>query len=238
MSLRELVRIGSIGPQTLMSANQQDWTPVRESQSLTFDPPTPLQVPIAPRQEIPARANAWNFIATCVVAVVVIFVIGWASTPHETQPFHSSVVGSAPNKDLQVADRTFQYWKQVSGIFREAAAASGGTSAFRSCAAAVESLPTAGVDPDAVNCALGFTALLKECADLVQSENDPSATADQMLSAFYGGWSGDFQPLVRDLESRNEAHRALAAHVKNAEQQLIQTRAILSSRYGVEFPSL
>jgi hypothetical protein len=99
-------------------------------------------------------------------------------------------------------------------------------------------LQTAGVEPDAINCALRAAALLKECADLVESENDPSVKAGEFLTGFYGGWTGDFQPLMHEVEGRNDSHKALFSHLKNVQQQAIQTRAILSSRYGVEFPAL
>jgi hypothetical protein len=235
--LEELIRIGSIGPQTPVSTNQADWNAGENVPCLTLSSTRSPETSVAPTHEVPVRASARNLIAAATAAVVVLFVIGWASTPHETQS-RPSTSGSPSQQVLQAADRTYQYWRQVSGIFKAAAAAPNGVATFRSSAAAVDELPTAGVDPDAVNCALGFAALLKECADVVQSDNDPAGTADQMLRAFYGGWSGDFQPLVRDLESRNDAHKALSGHVKSVEQQLVQTRAILGSRYGVEFPSL
>jgi hypothetical protein len=72
----------------------------------------------------------------------------------------------------------------------------------------------------------------------VESDNDPSEKVGQFLRGFYGGWSGDFQPLVHELENKNDAHKALVSQAKIAQQQMTQTRAMLSSRYGTEFPPL
>jgi hypothetical protein len=235
---RELASNGSIVPDTAVSPDQQAWTPARTVEGLTFPPAPPPVGPVRTSRRTAARRNAmWTLVVLGSVVLLVTFLLMLVDTPSASQPSHSSTGALTPEQ--QTANRTYLYWRQVSGILKTAAGtASTGVSTFRSTAASVDGLPTAGVDPDAISCALGFAALLKECADLVESENDPSTTAGEFVRGFYGGWSGDFQPLIHELEGRNDAHKALASHVKSAEQQLIQTRAILSSRYGVEFPAL
>jgi GYF domain 2 len=234
----ELARRGSIGPQTAVSPDQSNWAPARSVESLAFPPaPSPV-LPTPPMQpDVRPQPAIWKVVAACAIALVVVIVVVKATMPPEPTWFQPPAATSPPTGPSEAATRTLQYWGRVSAIFKTAAA-SPGVSAFRSSATLVDSLPTQGIDPDAINCALSVSGLLKECADLVESENDPSEKVGQFLTGFYSGWSGDFQPVVHDLESRSDAHKALASHAKNAQQQMVQTRAILSSRYGIEFPPL
>jgi hypothetical protein len=239
---RELVLSGSIAPQTQVSPNQLNWTPAAQVQGLSFpSAPPPPPLPIGPGRDPLAQLininTLWKVIALSAFALLTIFVAVQMATPPSSQPSQASTGLSASPQQRAAANRTYVYWRQVSGIVKAAAAAPAGATTFRSTATSIEGLPTSGIDLDAVNCALGFATVLKEAANLIESENDPSATADQMLRAFYGGWSGDFQPLVHDLEGRSDAHKILGSHVKSVEQQMIHTRAVLSSRYGVEFPA-
>jgi GYF domain 2 len=222
----ELARTGSVGPQTAVSPDQLTWIQARTVQGLIFAPTQPPMLPIQASRRTVAKRNArWTLVVLGAVVVVVILIVLVANTGALTQ-------------ESQNVNRTYQYWNQVSAVFKSASGTPPGVSTFRFVAASVEKLPTVGVDPEAINCALSVTGVLKECADLMESENDPSENAGQFLRGFYGGWSGDFQPLLHELESKNDRHKALASHAKTAQQQMIQTRAMLSSRYGVEFPPL
>jgi len=116
--LKELIRIGSIVPQTSVSTNQRDWIRAGESPSLTFDSATPFEVPTIPTRQTPAAPRVWHLIAASAVVLLVIFVIVRAGTTPETLRSLPPTAGSASTHNLQAADRTYQYWKQVSGIFR------------------------------------------------------------------------------------------------------------------------
>jgi GYF domain 2 len=235
--LVDLSRNGNIGSQVLVSIDQLNWNPAGSLQGLGFAS-TPPPLP-AFRASVPHPSVIWKLVACVAAGLLAIFVIVRAATPPEVQPFQPSADSSRPLLEARAANRAYQYWIKVSAILKTGSTnASAGVSALRVAAASVEGLPTAGVDPEAINAALAFAAVLTECADLVDSENNPSDQASEFVAGFYGGWSGDFQPLVHRLESKTEAHKTVASHIRGVHDQAIKTRAILSSRYGIEFPPL
>jgi hypothetical protein len=245
--LNELAIKGNISPETPVSIDRETWAAIGTISGLAtrFLGAVSASVPPATTRGAGSNIVGWAFLLGFILWCVV------STLPGKKQPApQSSTVVDASSKSQvhtttapqsQIAKRTCEYWLQVGGIMSQTSPTkdmAANIAAFRSFAGSIERLPTAGTDPDAVRWALELASVLRECAVTIESQNDPSNQADDVVRGFYAGWSGDFQPLMREWESRSEKSKAVAGHFKAVQQHAVETRALLSSRYGVEFPRL
>ena len=95
----------------------------------------------------------------------------------------------------------------------------------------IRDLATADVDPDAVQCGNDVATVLGNVADFIEQSNNPAL----LVEAFVRGAAGD--PFGTTAEAL-DAQSAVGQQVKQVQTELANARAILSSRYGVEFPPL
>jgi hypothetical protein len=95
----------------------------------------------------------------------------------------------------------------------------------------IRGFPTVDVDPDAVQCGNDVATVFENLADYIEQSNNPGV----FVEAFLRGASGDlFGPTLNALD----ANSAMSQQLKQVQTEVDNARAILSSRYGVEFPRI
>jgi hypothetical protein len=132
--------------------------------------------------------------------------------------------------------RTYDYWTRVSRVLQtvknyQAGGDESPVAACRNAVASIENLPTAGVDPEAVKTCLSVAALFKAKADVSDAITSPAF----LMEAFIRGADGD--PFGASMDGFY-ADNAVNERYKIVREQVVRTRALLSSRYGREFPPL
>jgi hypothetical protein len=228
--LADLADKRSITRDTPVSPDGQRWIVAGSIQGLEFPQSNPPAVPsLAVRWSIDRIAwpRGWGrnqrVAAGIGIALAVIILIAFART-----------IVSPSNA---TGDRTFDYWTHVRSALQSAAKtfrAEDSEAAVESCrkiAESIEALPTAGVDQDAVTAGLALAALFKAKADVDETISSPAF----LMQAFIRGANGD--PFGASLDGLN-ANNAVNQRSKLVREKMRQTRAILSSRYGREFPPI
>jgi hypothetical protein len=158
-------------------------------------------------------------------------VAGVSQSPTTEEP-----VSALPTRQEILAEGTVRYWQALGAVVAEDPTRTTTTSeamvtTIRQMAAQIRAIPTSAVDPDAVQCGLDVACALKDVADQVEANNSPAV----LVEAFFRGLVGD--PFGKGAEML-EAQSALQGRCQQVQTNLDNTRAILSSRYGVEFPPI
>jgi len=228
--LADLADKRSITQATPVSPDKRMWIAAGSIQGLEFPqsnaPPFPT---LAVRWSIDRIAwpKSWDrnrrVAAGIGIALAVIILIAFART--------------IVSPSYAAGDRTFDYWTHVRSALQSAAKtfrAEDSEAAVESCrkiAESIEALPTAGVDQDAVTAGLALAALFKAKADVDETISSPAF----LMQAFIRGANGD--PFGASLDGLN-ANNAVNQRSKLVREKMRQTRSILSSRYGREFPPI
>jgi len=161
--------------------------------------------------------------------------------------FHSEGPNAAPiGQDMQprsqmpainpAAQATFAYWLRINEAFQPLAKlnsqqASAASQLFGQVAAQLKGIPTLGVDLDAVDCALTLARAFDAMATFLESSNSPA----MLLDAFIRGYQGDTLGIYNEL---SVANRQVGELMRGAANRCDEVRALLTARYGVEFPRL
>lgn len=135
-----------------------------------------------------------------------------------------------------VAQKTLAYSRRIEAAMTSISPAEKQTlqaiiAAFRRAAGQIRTLGAVDVDPNAVQCGNDVATVLGNIADFSEQSNNPGV----LIESFLRGLAGD--PFGKTAELL-EAQSALAQQLKQVHTEVDNTRAILSSRYGIEFPSL
>jgi hypothetical protein len=151
-------------------------------------------------------------------------------------PTTEEPVPALPTRQEILAEGTLRYWQALRAVVAEDPTrtrtdAEAMVTRIRQMAAQIRAIPTSDVDPDAVQCGLDAACALKDVADQVEANNSPAV----LVEAFLRGLGGD--PFGKGAEML-EAQSALQGQCRRVQTRLDNTRAILSSRYGVEFPPI
>ena len=134
------------------------------------------------------------------------------------------------------AQKTLAYWRAMGDATTRALRSDNRTpqavvAAIRQAVGQIRALPAVDVDPDAVQCANDVAVVLGNLADFIERSNNP----DVLVESFFRGMAGDpFGTMTEALDAQS----ALGQQLKQVQNELDNTRAILSSRHGVEFPRL
>ncbi len=91
-------------------------------------------------------------------------------------------------------------------------------------------MPTLNVDPQAVELGLTTASLLTRMADHAQFQQ----SRELVLESFIRGLNGDPFGASQELQQK---HRALGQELQQLQEKMVRTRAELTERYQVEFPS-
>ena len=94
----------------------------------------------------------------------------------------------------------------------------------------VDTLPTRGVDEDAINCIQDLSAFMRHSVQYNEESNRGASIEDILLIV-----KGEALGRATDLQSEK---RAISKQLQDAMSKASRTRGILSSRYNIEFPSL
>ena len=134
------------------------------------------------------------------------------------------------------AQKTLAYWRATGDATNRALQADQRSpqaviAGIRQAVGQIRSLPAVDVDPDAIQCGNDVATVLGNLADFTEQSNNPGL----LVESFLRGMAGD--PLGTLAEQLN-AQSALGQQLKQVQTELDNARAILSSRYGVEFPRL
>lgn len=136
----------------------------------------------------------------------------------------------------ETAIRTYNYWcaaKQIifetESSFTRNATEAQKVSAAESMVSRIRALPAVGVDPEAIVC-------LQDFADAGQNATEQKkqhSSGQFFVEGFARIAAGD--PIGLPLQEMEE-HKASMQQIQNAMGAISKTRALLSSRYNVEFP--
>jgi hypothetical protein len=239
--LRDLAQRGGLRSDTPVSQDRTRWATAASVEGIVFPPPPPQASPAGERPAAAGsqRAPAWLWAGMALGAMgllvcgglLVAIVAGVSQPPAAEEP-----VSGMPTRQQILAEGTLRYWQALGAVVAEdptktSTESEAMVTRIRQMAAQVRAIPTSEVDPDAVQCGLDVACALKDFADLVEANNSPVV----LVEAFLRGLGGD--PLGKGAEML-EAQSALQGQCQQVQTRLDNTRAILSSRYGVEFPPI
>jgi hypothetical protein len=229
--LQDLADHRSITQRTPLSPDGNTWTTGGAVRGLSFPVDSPPPPP--PRPPVPGgrtriediltrlRSDRKALIASAIIAALLLIVL----------------VAAASRSSNGTADRTYEYWSQVRQTIQAGAKIAktdqgpSTSERCRSIAAAINNLPTAGVDEEAVRACLSAAALFDRRAEINEAITSPAF----LFEVFVREANGD--PFGASLDALS-ADSALKQRVTVVREQLTRTRALLSSRYGREFPPL
>lgn len=257
--LRKLVGEGVVTPETPVSRDGHNFENASKLLGATFHARPPKTAPPHSSASFPRRRDAnpgprpgdqrRTIIAMIAVAVTVVllpiilvammaFVRGYRSVaePPVAPVSNEPQVSEEYLIQQRQAQRTLEFWNALRVAGGEVAACTDDdpsvmSDALRECATRIAALPTADVDPDAVQCGVDFAIVLQNMADHIQRSNDPT----MLIESFIRGAAGD--PFGTSAELM-EAQSDIVKQLQHVREQAVRTRAVLSSRYGVEFPPL
>jgi len=182
------------------------------------------------------RKPAWvvGFGIIACVLLVVTCAISNSETPNTAGRQTSPTLPQTMTREQIVAQKTLAYWRGIAAVEVFSSPAERRTpqaiiAAFRRAAEQIRVLGTVDVDTDAVRCGNDVATLFVNVADNIEHSNSP----DMWVEAFLRGLSGDlFGPTLDSLD----ANSAISQQAKQVQTEVENARAILSSRYRVEFP--
>lgn len=102
---------------------------------------------------------------------------------------------------------------------------------FAAVATRLESLPAVNVDTDLVQFVLSLAALLRESSLHAQRQSDPNLFFEAVMRGANGDPFGTYNDQLRD-------QKALLQRWAEMESYSARLRAVLSQRYGAEFPAI
>lgn len=193
-----------------------------------------LSVILANNSEVQNDLKTGYWITSAVFALVAFGV--WIMVPTgPPQSFKSTAVPPHPALSPQ-GQRTFDYWNRFNaavgrGISRQPRTSQEVIATCSQLAYEIDRLPATNIDPDAIRSGLALRTWLVALASETERRNSPGA----LVGAFIRGYQGDvFGPFLEESATTT----ALGQSLRDVQNQLVSTRAILSSRYGAEFPRI
>lgn len=172
------------------------------------------------------------------VALIVVMVAYVSLVKHNVQRISSNTIdgrAKSVNASMNAHGRTtFQYWSQVKSIvsshrFPSNAATQEVIVRLRGIGRSIQQLPTLGVDDEAVDYAQTVTETCDQIADLAES----NSSIGKMAEHFLRGLNGD---VISSFQEVNAQSEQVTQWIRNAGNKGNRVRALLTSRYGVEFP--
>jgi hypothetical protein len=248
--LRDLAMRGAANAQTPVSCDGVSWTEAATLPGITFGIPlsrSPSPPPIPSTHVLPSGqlSSGWLFGAILGGGVLVLICSGLllvvlAALAKDSTPASSPAVADLPLQpsasEQAIAQKTLVYWQALGRVLSQGgppgdATAQIAVTSWHGMAARIRALPTSGVDPDAVQCGLDVATVLDNMADFVAQSNSPAI----LVEAYLRGAAGDpFGTAAEILDARSNLQRQL----QQVQSELDSARAVLSSRYGIEFPAL
>lgn len=214
---------------------------VSANPALRPDPTKPVpeadwrRLPILNKKQPQLHKDAFEYWITAAVFALVAFAV-WIIVPTgAAQSVKSTAIPPNPALSPQ-GQRTFEYWNRFNaavgrGISRQPSTPQEIIATCSQMAYEIDQLPATNIDPDAIRSGLAFRTWLVALASETERRNSHGA----LVGAFVRGFQGDvFGPFLDE----SAATTALGQSLRDVQNQLVSTRAILSSRYGAEFPCI
>lgn len=95
----------------------------------------------------------------------------------------------------------------------------------------IRDLPTLGVDLDAVDCAEDWTNTFEKPIAFIEE----GQSAGRLVEAVVRGFFGDLLGTAREVA---EEAKSIGKHFKASNEKCRKVRAVLTDRYGMEFPKI
>ncbi len=254
--LKELRARGQFSRIFEVSEDGRHWVS-SESLADLFDPPTPPSAP-APEPEVasgrgaepqmpfhdawddgwkPRKRKSDSSLGTILLILLLIVVpAGLVGGIVLLQRLESGRVLEEVDEpvDSTQGTATFEYWSDFKEARRglevtSSTPASQIASQFRRAADRMSALPTLGVDPEAVQLVLDYSAALTGVSGAIEQSNSP----ETYLEAFLRGADGD--PFGKALELKNSKDAAVR-QLADVEQRMARVRAALTATYARQFP--
>ena len=232
--LHDLARRGGLKSDSLVSQDGVQWRLASSLPELQFGTAVPLI-----RSSSGASGNFGLVIAllsagALIALMVAIFVVARVALVPERQT-HNQYSQAEAAYPSSVADLTFAYWQQVQSLTSQLNDPKHTAESFpvacRNIAVGIYSLPAQSVDQEAVQCVHEVATVLGYLADFIERSNSP----DLLVEAFLRGAAGDLLgPTIEHMESQ----KIVLQQVQYVTGESQRVRAILSARYGAEFPPL
>lgn len=241
--IRQLASQELIDRTTEISRDRQHWTPAALVSGLRVQPaahrPSLCSPPAAPGKpsafrDRNARQLLWivggiGAVCLVVLGLAILLVVALPSDSPETG---NTAVGTA---DDLPGTATWDYWNAIRAVHksvpRDVRSPAQAASAVEQIALRIEKLPTLNVDIDAVACGHDLANFWRDAGQQIRRRN----SANVMAESFLRGLSGDpFGTAVQELQRQKEFNAEAAAVMDRCRR----TRAVLTARYGVEFPSM
>lgn len=240
--LRDLALRGGVTARTLVSPDKLNWKEAASIRDLVFGNASSdtSQVPLP----APSPPGAQRFSPTRLFVGILLGSIGVIVCGFIVLVVIAALVGSGESdraalpatQEQMVAQRTLAHWKGIGAATGSRGQAGNQTpqamvAALRQSAGQIRALPTVDVDPDAVQCGNDAATVLGNLADFIEQSNNPGV----VVEAFLRGAAGDpFGTAAEVLDAQS----LLSQQLKQVQTELDNARAVLSSRYGIEFPAL
>lgn len=246
--LRDLAGRGGISPATPVSKDGVRWVPAGKVRGLPFRDAVPGMAVVAPAADpacppaLPAPITAGTVALVAVLTALTVSILGCGLFGLLIPPENSPVVAAAaavpiepapaasagPTPEQLRSERTLAYWEGMrQSLLSETKVE---PAAARRIAVRLRALPASGVDPDAIECCLALAGLLEDASALRGRLVGGEFFTEAIVRAANGdpwGASADFLADDKELRRRVEA----------VQRQIGDTRVVLSSRHGVEFPA-
>jgi len=239
--LVDLAQRGAVAYDTPVSDDQISWKPAETISEVSLSTPTRTSPRSSPSSE---RTAAFGIIGAGVAVAVVGFallcvlgVLMSSSATQEATP-EAHFVANAVSSPVVIPPSntprlTLEYWGRVGTMVRSLEF-KGSTKQIverlSKSANSIEQLPVVDVDPDAVQCALAVSSTLRTLAQRAERNNDPSILIETVVR----GIGGD--PFGKGLELMQEGREAQQM-LNKLQSDIATTRAVLSQRFGLEFPT-
>lgn len=239
--LRELIRAQVVTAQSPVSRDGKNWQRVLEVPELCGSAgQTPsIQASATAVVSSPSRSmSPLVLLAVAAFGVVSVLLCSGAVLgllADHGAPSAAARPGASPGTATThdpVAEATYQYWMQLKQIAANPLQPGPAVIAqLATTVARVEGLPVVNVDSDLVAFAYDFSALLRAVMENGRRQGDVTYFVECFLRGFSGDFLGPLNDQVQTTNSLQSQLQALDQHEK-------RLRAVLSQRYGFEFPPL
>lgn len=238
--MQSLAGRGAIFKSSPVSRDRKSWRPASDLPDLdsiwsarpgsvrasSSHPPVQINIPPEPVSSIGAG-----------VATLLGFGMGFLIVAGLLRAFWSGSTVSKPVATVQassdpVIEATASYWMLLKGELSSSVPQGPQAIGFLAAKAErIESLPVLNVDPELVAYSLQLTELMQQVVQVGRRQSDPSF----LIESFVRGAMGDPFGTARDQLGASKVVQDRGMQLQHRGTQL---RAILSQRYGVEFPAL
>ena len=237
--LRRLVQSRRVGPTTLVSRDAQKWVTASALPALRDElvgiPSAPPPVPVGSAST--TLRPVWiaggilvgvgGFLLLLVCLGILLSASGNGEPVTNANPVAQAEPAPAVNAVAEGTAATWLALREELSRIRQLK----NPQDFAVIASRIERLPTVNVDTDLVQFVLSLSALMRESSLQAQRQSDPSLFVEAIMRGANGDPFGTYNDQRRDQNTFLQRWTEM-------ESYSARLRAVLSQRYGVEFPAI